>query len=736
MSTVPQGPIEARSLSSVTAIASNPPAYPRNPTHEKHEPLSLYIVRVPGSKDIFLSPLKPPTKSSVSAEAINASLYYLHVATPDDDTLLQEVEEEREEEAQLRKERLEKADAGDPAQREFARLNNVRRKPVGGGDVNSAPLPAPSQQDATAPPVLPPQQDATAPPVLPPQQDATAPPVLPSRPIPMLQDDTAPPALPPRPVPMPQVTAENVSFSGIPVTNIQPLLSNNMPGEISVESGGKSATPRRPLPPLPPGEESWTTAAGEDPSKRTSRWSAFAEHLQNRGENWKEKYEAKYEALSAGRHSLDSPRPQFRPRSSHDRTGSPLGSPGQSPNRYRNAHGKPPGNAGFHITLIRRDPTSGTQWNVATISTPRMDRNAVDIEISTPGYNRFAGSNEMPSLSSLAANLPLGIGRLPNSAIPQSLPTDKPKEQPTGPRKFHRQLCVSKPYDDSVATDCSNGHTPDGPSSSSKLKSGYYVFTSPWNGTCTFTNSVNGRSLKCKHMIPTPGGFVPPNGEAEAPPAVTVAELRFNTPFQAANLHSHAHHAAHKPHPNHLSPFTQSQIQSFPRPSDNSNENNLGPDGEPLRPSSSSNSYTSAKRNSLSNLLNPNTYARPRAHTGPGAPPPLPASPPADPRQSFHPSTLLRRTSLRAQRFARQSQLHPAAQSRSHRSTSNSSGGDVDYDSDEDRLDLSLAREPAGGGLRGKSAKLGKLVIEDEGIKMLDLVVAACMAVWWRGYYY
>lgn len=50
MSTVPQGPVEARSLSSVTNIASNPPAYPRNPTHEKHEPLSLYIVRVPGSK--------------------------------------------------------------------------------------------------------------------------------------------------------------------------------------------------------------------------------------------------------------------------------------------------------------------------------------------------------------------------------------------------------------------------------------------------------------------------------------------------------------------------------------------------------------------------------------------------------------------------------------------------------------------------------------------------------------
>ena len=43
-------PVEARSLSSITAIAANPPAYPRNPTHEKHDPLELYIVRVPGSQ--------------------------------------------------------------------------------------------------------------------------------------------------------------------------------------------------------------------------------------------------------------------------------------------------------------------------------------------------------------------------------------------------------------------------------------------------------------------------------------------------------------------------------------------------------------------------------------------------------------------------------------------------------------------------------------------------------------
>jgi hypothetical protein len=49
---VPQPPVEARSLSSITTIASNPPAYPRNPTQKKLDPLVLYIVRVPGSKGI------------------------------------------------------------------------------------------------------------------------------------------------------------------------------------------------------------------------------------------------------------------------------------------------------------------------------------------------------------------------------------------------------------------------------------------------------------------------------------------------------------------------------------------------------------------------------------------------------------------------------------------------------------------------------------------------------------
>ncbi|KAL9584142.1 MAG: hypothetical protein Q9212_002301 [Teloschistes hypoglaucus] len=47
---------------------------------------------------------------------------------------------------------------------------------------------------------------------------------------------------------------------------------------------------------------------------------------------------------------------------------------------------------------------------------------------------------------------------------------------------------------------------------------------------------------------------------------------------------------------------------------------------------------------------------------------------------------------------------------------------------------LSLGREKAGGGFGGKQAKLGKLIVEAEGLKMLDLVVAANMGVWWKAY--
>ncbi|KAJ5814746.1 hypothetical protein N7474_006523 [Penicillium riverlandense] len=565
-------------------------------------------------------------------------------------SLSAQVEREREEQTQLRKEALEAGgDIDDPGHREFARLNNVRRKPVGKVE-GDAPEP-PQHQELS-----------------------------------LSLEEQAPPPLPRRPAPMPVVSAENVSFPGTPVTTAQTV---------------EQPIPRRPLPRPPNSEEPWSGAPTTgDPSKQANRWSTFAGHMHGLREN--------HEGPVAGRHSLDSHRPPLPPRHSHGRPSSAQRSPGQSPTRHQRCQDSHVP-AGFHITLIRRDPATGTQWNVATISTPRMNRNAVDIEISTPGYNRFIGSNEPLSLADVAANLPTASGR-PGSSSNMPPPATHASAQPSAPRKFHRQLCVSKPYDESTAhgTDYA-----DSSAMSSRLKSGYYVFSSPWNGTCTFSSSVNGRSLKCKHMISGPGGNTPAFGDADSPPAVTVAELRFNTPFQAANLHTHISHASHKTHPHHTSVFSQSQ------------HTDLTTADTAISPT------THSKRNSISQLLNPNTYTRPRAQSG--------TSGSADTNNKGHLPILPRRTSLRTHRFPRQNQFQSPSshsnphQHQHHRSISTSSGGP---DSDEDRLDLSLAREPAGGGMRGKSAKLGKLVVEDEGIKMLDLVVAACMAVWWRGYYY
>ena len=85
------------------------------------------------------------------------------------------------------------------------------------------------------------------------------------------------------------------------------------------------------------------------------------------------------------------------------------------------------------------------------------------------------------------------------------------------------------------------------------------------------------------------------------------------------------------------------------------------------------------------------------------------------------------RESKRASIFSR----HGRAQSVSGYADIQSRGGKVEL---EDRMDLSLGQERAGGGFGGKQAKLGKLIIENHGLKMLDLLVAANVALWWKVY--
>lgn len=634
---------------------------------------------------MFLSPLKPPTKDSVSAEAINASLYYLHVATPEDEALLQEVEEEREQEAKLRREMHgDEAESG-PMQQEFARLNNVRRKPVPGG----APTAGTGNADANS--ITP-----------------TPPPSLPS------QENIAPAVPEHRPqVSPPPPFAESVPDTEPPKEAGQRVQFMERKSTIKRKPTIRSPVPQRPLPSVP-NEEPLETMENGHPAKRNNRWSALAGYVNIQGlEGWKEKYEA----ISNNRHSLDSRRTELRPPSSHE---SPRRSPGLSPSRRSHDSRSPDPSSGFHITLIRRDPTHGTQWNVATISTTRLDEGAIDLEISTPGYNRFLAQDEPISLASLGLNSDKMNGPSfsalqalqqqaeSHGAVPHNDTHDNSSQEPAGPKRFRRKLCVSRPLQDEKRGSMDQQSAPRGSIDSigpgspppktqsghslSKLKSGYYTFNSPWNGICTFSTSVNGRSLKCKHMIPlqAPAGFPPISAQTVgSSPAVTVAEIRFNTPFQPGHLH-------HQPSPTHLSPWQLSQTPTFANPHADPNDQplstipgNIPPERQspPLQPTN-----PTSKRASLAQMLNPN---RPRAHTT---------------------NNTLGNIGLTRK---------PSTASTASKSSD-----------DPDRLDFSLARERAGGGMRGKSAKLGKLVVEDEGIKMLDLVVAACMGVWWRGYYY
>ncbi|KAF2878102.1 hypothetical protein BDV95DRAFT_556700 [Massariosphaeria phaeospora] len=519
--------IEARSLSSLTTLASNPPAYPRNPTHVRHDPLVLYIARVPGSRDVFLTPMKPRERV-VTAEDIQSCLYYIHVEQPDDARLVPPPPEH-----------------GYPEQ-------------------NSASL--------NLPPVPPIQRKAI-------------------------------PGGPSGPVRKP-VAGTLAPVQGF--QNRQNISASNysQPGLL----GPDYHAPRRSF-----------------------------DSVQSRSQN-------------------------DRPSSHHTRR--------LSEQIQR---------AGPSLTLIRRDPVSGAQWNVARIEDPpvlevssipqdpatRKKTGApIFIEISNPGYSKFLNqldSGAAPPLPSRNTDLSVrshnpvdgpgprsagmpsdgqfevgntfrrrlwmegwrfsnsGFGHQRNSSHDSNTGRQSPRTSFEGrPQRDHRSGDHHSSEDSPFVTRSDQAY---GTIQTSDKVSTFrgYVFMSPWNGRCEFTTGAGGGTLKCRHIVPGLQGA--------SPMAMPVSELRFNLP--------------------------SSSKASTPR------------DDE------------SSKRSSF--------FRRPR--------------------HSRNQSTM----------------------SDVRRNSSEDAGS-------PDRLDLSLGQEFAGGGFGGRQAKLGKLIVEDEGLKMLDLLVAANVALWWRAY--
>ncbi|KAF2819772.1 hypothetical protein CC86DRAFT_128042 [Ophiobolus disseminans] len=521
--------IEARSLSSLTALASNPPAYPRNPTHVRHEPLVLYIARVPGSKDVFLSPMKPREKV-VTAEDITSSLYFLHVEQPEDANLV--------------------------APPEFQDLDYAgQRQPTS----NAPPMPAVQRKAVAGAPTGPPTRKPLS------------------------------------------GTLEPIKDFG----NRQNVVARNY--STRPETLAPNYNPPQPLAPS-----------------------------QYQGENQR-----------------------LAP------------SPRRSPERSRQT--------GTSLTLIRRDPASGAQWNVARIEDPPVlevssstfnDMGAkrsvgapMYIDITNPGYSKFLHSDEtgrppLPSRPSDLSERSFQTGGAPSLA---QVPISYMAGQSSDPQNtFRRRLWMEgsqyvnggfghrknnsndynsrRPdsrgsYDARAERASVDARSAPPPAFLTNEKQTYstiqvsdrqtsfrgYVFTSPWNGRCEFITGAGGGSLKCRHIVP---------GLQGAPPAAAlVSELRFNLPSGSAS--------------------------STPRGEETSKRSSFFHRGRHSRNGSS----VSINRDDVE-----------------GA-----------------------RTSM-------------------------------------DRLDLSLGQEFAGGGFGGKQAKLGKIILEDEGLKMMDLLVATNLALWWRAY--
>lgn len=356
-----------------------------------------------------------------------------------------------------------------------------------------------------------------------------------------------------------------------------------------------------------------------------------------------------------GRVSMDeTTRSRVQTRSRADTTGHTRQSRSLSPTKNIE-YSTPP----FTLSLIRRDPGTGDQWNVGKISsyeTSPMAAQApmylsasaseqhlpqhppIDIQIETAGYARFRGVTQtaLPPPPSLIDFMP---------------------EPRSGGRTFSRQVSMSysksfgstvrstfqkleqkarkkaqghnrNESEASVASHSSGEHMAGSPTTArpDKMKPRGYTFASPWNGKCVFRTGKDGRSLVCDHVLHEGevGGYNPlvPDSSAAKGTSTVVSELRFNLP--GSDL------------------FPSSEV----------------PKGDSDR-----------KLGHFSKLVKP--------------------------------------------------------------MIDRGYGDEDDEDDFVSPFDVNVGGERAGGGNRGKRAKLGKLIIYHDGRKMLDLLVAANMGLWW-----
>ncbi|KAH8819644.1 hypothetical protein F5884DRAFT_718179 [Xylogone sp. PMI_703] len=314
----------------------------------------------------------------------------------------------------------------------------------------------------------------------------------------------------------------------------------------------------------------------------------------------------------------------------------------------------------FSITVFRRDPSSGGQWNVAKIVGQALTRSndgetksrnskkrsyfTFSISLATPGYNKFQESNTIPrQIGDRSHEKFLPLGYVLDHNVGYRVNFHRQVDMEWSSPKSHAAPSHSRDLSDAPAFNTSHtklsSHSP-AESSDKKIRPKGYAFTSPWGSRCTFSTSTSGRSLKCFHTLGSPAGMNNPNA---SPSSIEVSELRFDLPLHGL-FKSAASSAAEFEH------FMKEHRRSRSSPDSGDNQfstSRTTPHGREPHDKARGNSFT-------------------------------------------------------------------------HR-----------LSSDEERLDLSLGQEKAGGGIKGDRPKHGKLIIYDQGFKMLDLAVAANMAIFW-----
>ncbi|KAK5070100.1 hypothetical protein LTR64_001934 [Lithohypha guttulata] len=608
--------VEAQSLSNLTNLFANPPQYPRNPTHQVHEPLVLYIVRVPGSRgprrleelvvsllitaDVFLSPIKPPTKVSVSLDAIQSSLYYFHVNTEQDEEIRRSIDQQGILEEPIR------------------RSAPIVRKPVPSSPLANDTLPSIPLREG--------------------QYTAYNP---------RLQASNAP-----------QGYSDEYRTSLRVDTNT----NQNKPISFTTSVHGNKSVGDYALSPTTPGSKTeWPPCgieSGDIPESAYVNSSAY-----------------EYDQFTNGQQPPLPPRPLPHPLCSMDAAREMM--PAFCP-----------------VTMIRRDPASGSQWNIGTIILSQSTFSGsnvrpVHVELTTPGYGRFAKGHgfETPRPGSAGSDA-ASIKRAIESATISSTSAASPKIPGT---TFNRLVDFRKiPLSDLKRTVYMRTNSSESVSriepTKPSIDKNVLAFDSPWQGMCTFVNAIDGKSLKIKHTISS-------NSSTGEGATVNIAELRFNLGWSMLSNVKDARMRRKEAEPDKL---------PIPKLIDSRKENlrkNLQhfkhKSRESFQRMRSSDSRDDEMLKDISNINTPTTN-----------------------NLNYHPS------SLSADMNADHSGAHSSDQRRFSKIN----------DDDENRISLKLGRERAGGGFRGHSAKLGKLIIEDEGLKMCDLVVGAAMGIWWQHY--